>query len=218
MRQAAKLAAFCCAEFAMLFNLSAECIANQAGQKKYWCNLQGASRALAIAELAANTPQTILVICDNSLEAYELEQQVSFFNPNLSLLHFPDWEMLPYDKFSPHQDIVSERLRGLYQLSNAHKALLFVPITTLMQRIAPVDFVAANSLQIKTGAKLDIANLRRQLEAANYQCVSTVYEHGEFAVRGSIVDVYPMGSDLPYRIELFDVEVEKIKTFTPDNQ
>lgn len=202
----------------MLLNLNSEHIASQPGQKKYWCNLQGAGQALAITELATYSHKTILVICDNSQQAYELEQQVHFFDPSLNLLHFPDWEMLPYDKFSPHQDIVSERLRCLYQLTRSPQAVFFVPISTLMQRIAPLDFVAANSLQIRTGDKLDIQQLRRQLEAANYQCVSTVYEHGEFAVRGSIVDVFPMGSELPFRIELFDVDVEKIKTFTPDNQ
>lgn len=202
----------------MLLNLRGEHIAKQKGQKKYWCNLQAASKALAIAELAEQCQQTVLVICDNSQQAYDLEQQVQFFNPNLPLLHFPDWEILPYDKFSPHHDLVSDRLRCLYQLSQSPRAVLFVPMNTLMQRISPVEFIQKNSLQIATGDNLRIEQLRRQLESANYLCVSTVYEHGEFAVRGSIIDVFPMGSELPYRIELFDVEVEKIRTFSPESQ
>ena len=189
-----------------------------AGQKKYWCGLQGSAQALAIAELAAQTDKTLLVICDTSSLAHDLEAQVHFFNPTLRLLHFPDWETLPYDRFSPHQDIVSERLRCLYQLSLSPRAVLFVPVITLMQRISPLAFIRANSLQITLSDSLDIDKLRLQLENANYQCVATVYEHGEFAVRGSIVDIFPMGSDEPYRIELFDVEVESIRTFSVESQ
>ena len=201
-----------------LLDIQPHHIPEAAGQKKYWCNLQGSAGGLAIAELAAGSDKTLLVICDNSQQAHELEEQVHFYNPQLPLLHFPDWETLPYDRFSPHQDIISDRLRCLYQLSHSPRAVLFVPVTTLMQRISPPTYIARNSLQVKTGQTLDITELCRTLEAANYQRVNTVYEHGEFAVRGSIVDVFPMGSELPYRIEWFDVEVEKIKTFTPDSQ
>jgi transcription-repair coupling factor (superfamily II helicase) len=189
-----------------------------ANDKKYWCNLQGAAKAYAIAEVAKASQKILLVICDNSQLANELEEQVHFFAPDLPLLHFPDWETLPYDRFSPHQDIVSERLRCLYQLSSLQQAVLFVPITTLMQRISPTDFIQQNSLQLKVGDSVKITQLREQLIAANYHCVDTVYEHGEFAVRGSIIDLFPMGSEFPYRFELFDEDIEQIKTFNPDNQ
>lgn len=198
--------------------ITASQMPKQAGDKKYWSNLHDAALAFAIAESASIAQKTILVICDNSQLANELEEQVHFFAPDLQLLHFPDWETLPYDRFSPHQDIVSERLRCLYQLTNQPRAVLFVPISTLMLRISPPDFVKQNSLQIKLGDEVHISELRRQLEAANYQCVNTVYEHGEFAIRGSIIDLFPMGSDSPFRIELFDIEVEQIKTFNPENQ
>ena len=201
-----------------LLSIQPQQIPASPGQKKYWSGLHGSAAALAIAELAASHPATILVICDNSQQANALEEQVRFYAPGLQLLHFPDWEILPYDRFSPHQDIVSERLRCLYTLSQSPRAVLFVPITTLMQRLSPPDFIRQHSLQIRSGDTLDMQQLRRQLDAANYQCVDTVYEHGEFAVRGSIVDLFPMGSDQPYRIEWFDNEIEKIRTFAPDSQ
>lgn len=202
----------------MLFKLSSDSIPQQAGQRKTWTNLQGASKALAIADLMAQHAKPLLVICESSQQAFELEAQLRFFNPQLNILHFPDWEILPYDKFSPHHDIVSARLRCLYQLQNKQNFVLFIPINTLMQRLSPVDFVAAHTLQVQVGDELNLNQLRQMLEKANYHCVANVYEHGEFAVRGGIIDIFPMGSELPYRIELFDVEVEQIKTFDPETQ
>ena len=178
----------------MLLSIQSDFIPSAAGQKKYWGQLHAGAQALAITELAQQSQHTLLVICDNSQQAYDLEQQVAFFNPALTRLRFPDWEILPYDRFSPHHDIVSERLRCLYQLSQQPKAVLFIPINTLMQKIAPPAYVASSSLQIKTGDQLNIQQLRQYLEQAHYQCVATVYEHGEFAVRGSIIDVFPMGT------------------------
>ena len=189
-----------------------------AGEKKQWGNLHDAATAYAITAAAEQRGKTILVICEESQQANELEELVRFFAPKLPVLHFPDWETLPYDRFSPHQDIVSERLRCLFQLTIQPQAVLFVPVTTLMQRIAPTDFVRRNSLLLKKGDLLDMTSLRRKLEEANYRCSDTVFEHGEFAVRGNIIDIFPMGSDEPYRIDLFDHEVEKIRTFDPDTQ
>lgn len=202
----------------LTFDIPAAAIPQKAGDKKYWGNLHGAAKAHAIASYAQQQQRFVLVVCDNSQVADELEQQVRFFAPQLDILHFPDWETLPYDHFSPHQDIVSERLHCLHQLAKSRQGVLFVPINTLMQRIAPVAFIAANSLQLRQGETLDIDKLRLQLEQANYQCVDTVYEHGEFAIRGGIIDLFPMGSNTPYRLELFDVEVEQIKTFDPETQ
>jgi transcription-repair coupling factor (superfamily II helicase) len=200
------------------FPVLKELIPNKPNDKKYWCNLHDASKAYAIAETAKATQKIVLVVCDNSQLANELEEQVGFFAPDLPLLHFPDWETLPYDRFSPHQDIVSDRLRCLYQLTSLQQGVLFVPITTLMQRISPTTFVRQNSLQLTVGDTIRITELRSQLQSANYHCVDTVYEHGEFAVRGSIIDLFPMGSEYPYRLELFDEELEQIKTFNPENQ
>lgn len=197
---------------------SSKKLPTSAGDKKYWSNLHGASQALAICETAEQQDKLCLVICDNSQQANALESLVAFFSPTLPILHFPDWETLPYDRFSPHQDIVSDRLSCLYQLPNTPKGVLFVPINTLMQRIAPQQYIQANSLQLNIGSEINIEALRQQLEAANYQCVEMVYEHGEFAIRGGIIDIFPMGSDTPFRIELFDIEIEKIKTFNPDTQ
>ena len=193
-------------------------IPSSSSNKKYWGQLHGAAQALAIAEAAQHEKKLSLVICDNSQQASELEELVQFFAPDLPLLHFPDWETLPYDRFSPHQDIVSERLRCLYELPQTPNAVLFVPINTLMQRIAPPAFIQEASLQLNIGDDIDMAAFRLRLEAANYQCVEMVYEHGEFAVRGGIIDLFPMGSKQPFRIELFDIEVEKIKTFNPETQ
>ena len=190
----------------------------RANDKRYWSNLHAAAQALAISETAQQQSRLHLVICDNSQQANELEELVAFFAPDVPLLNFPDWETLPYDRFSPHQDIVSERLRCLYELPNTPHGILFVPINTLMQRIAPANYISGSSLQLRCGDEIDISQLRRQLEAANYQCVEMVYEHGEFAIRGGIIDLFPMGSDEPFRIELFDIEVEKIKTFNAETQ
>ncbi len=133
-------------------------------------------------------------------------------------MHFPDWETLPYDIFSPHQDIVSQRIAALYQLPELSHGVLVVPITTALHRLAPKRFLLGSSLVLDVGQKLDVEQMRLRLEAAGYRCVDTVYEHGEFAVRGALIDLFPMGSPLPYRIDLFDDEIETLRTFDPENQ
>jgi excinuclease ABC subunit B len=133
----------------------------------------------------------------------------------LEVLHFPDWETLPYDNFSPHQDIISARMETLHRLPQCKRGVLILPITTLLHRLPPCEYIAANTLVLKAGQRFPLQEMRKALEAAGYQCVDTVYEHGEFAVRGSIMDLFPMGSDIPYRIELFDDEVESIQLFDP---
>ena len=134
------------------------------------------------------------------------------------LLHLPDWETLPYDALSPHQDIVSERLATLYALPEATRGILIVTAATLMGRIAPRGFVEGNSLTLSVGDRLDLDATRRRLELGGYRCVSQVMEHGEFAVRGSLLDLYPTGAVHPVRIDLFDAEVETIRTFDPESQ
>ncbi|MDD5124398.1 transcription-repair coupling factor, partial [Methylovulum sp.] len=134
------------------------------------------------------------------------------------ILHFPDWETLPYDVFSPLPEITSERLKTLALLPETRRGALLVPVTTLMHRLAPREHVLANSFSIKVGDDFNLELNRLKLESVGYQCVSQVYQHAEFAVRGAIVDLFPMGSSVPYRIELFDEEIESIRTFDPESQ
>jgi len=152
--------------------------------------------------------------------AARLTEEIRFFldDPTLEVLGFPDWETLPYDVFSPLPELVSQRLLTLHRLRGLRRAVLVVPIATLMQRLLPASFLDASSLVLGISDQLDLDPFRRRLEAAGYQCVSQVMTHGEFAVRGSLIDLFPMGSDEPYRIDLFDQEVDSIRTFDPETQ
>ncbi|MFT6615165.1 MAG: transcription-repair coupling factor (superfamily II helicase) [Halopseudomonas sp.] len=186
--------------------------------KTAWGNLSGAARALAIAEGALLHKGLSLVITPDTAMAGQLEQELRFFAPDLPVLAFPDWETLPYDRFSPHQDIISQRLKTLYQLPSVTQGIIVVPMTTLLHRIAPRSFLGGSVLMLELGQQLDIDNMRMNLDAAGYRCVDTVYEHGDYAVRGALLDLYPMGSRLPLRIDLFDDEIETLRTFDPETQ
>lgn len=193
-------------------------IPTQPGQSLCVRNLQQDSLALALDRVANHYEGTILLITPDNLMANRLEVALKFFSPHLTVMHFPDWETLPYDHFSPHQDIISQRLSTLAQLNQVNRALLLVPITTLMQRIAPLSYIQATSLYITCGEKKSIEELRKNLLIGGYHCVSQVLTCGEFAVRGSILDIFPMGSDLPYRIDFADDEIDSIRHFDPDTQ
>ncbi|MBZ2168313.1 transcription-repair coupling factor [Marinobacter sp. F4216] len=210
-------------------------IAPEAPQKaadhRTWGQLHGSSDALAICESARAHKGLTLVITRSTDEAIRLEQAMRFFlglstsdesetlTPDgLELLSLPDWETLPYDLFSPHQDITSRRIRTLHRLPSTRHGVLVVPARTLMHRLAPVDYLQGNTLLLEVGQSLDIDAWRMQLEAAGYRHSENVYEHGEYAVRGAILDIYPMGSNLPYRIDLFDDEIETLRTFDPETQ
>ncbi len=186
----------------------------------HWGQLHGGSDALLLATAAAQHPGLVLAIAPDSGTALRLEAELTFFTQDSSLHTsvFPDWETLPYDIFSPHQDIVSQRLTTLYRLSSQHRGILIIPVTTLVQRLPPRSYLDGHALLLSTGERLDQDDFRQRLEAAGYTCVSQVMEHGEFAIRGSIIDLFPTGSEQPYRIDLFDDEVESIRTFDPDNQ
>ncbi|MBD2836609.1 transcription-repair coupling factor [Pseudomonas sp. JM0905a] len=186
--------------------------------KQHWGNLPGAALSLAIAEAASAGKRFTLLLTADSQTAERLEQELGFFAPDLDVLHFPDWETLPYDLFSPHQDIISQRVDTLYRLPEVKRGVLVVPITTALHRLAPTRFLLGSSLVLDVGQKLDVEQMRLRFEAAGYRCVDTVYEHGEFAVRGALIDLFPMGSDLPYRIDLFDDEIETLRTFDPETQ
>ncbi|RFA24566.1 transcription-repair coupling factor [Alkalilimnicola ehrlichii] len=190
------------------------------GLRQHWYGLTGASRSLALAAAAKQHSGLTLAIADTPQTAQQLYTELEFFcrGNGQTLLTLPDWETLPYDVFSPHQDIISERLAALYKLPQTKDGILIVPVATLLQRLAPSDYISGNALLLSKGDRLDLESMRRQLEQAGYRCVSEVMEHGEFAVRGSILDLFPMGNDQPYRIDLFDDEVDSIRTFDPDNQ
>ncbi|MEZ5524203.1 MAG: transcription-repair coupling factor [Pseudomonadales bacterium] len=178
-----------------------------------------AATSLAIYEASLDHDGFSLVITADTNSADQLVSELNFFSAGkANILSFPDWETLPYDSFSPHQDIVSQRLLTLYRLPQLKRGILVIPVTTLMQRTAPSQFVLGNSLIVEPGQQFDIQKTREHLAHAGYHVVDTVYEHGEFAVRGSIIDVFPMGSATPYRIDLFDDEVEQLRTFDPENQ
>jgi len=188
------------------------------GDKLRFGNLHGSSMALVISQIATASEQLLLVITADNLAANRLEQALSFFAPNLPTLNFPDWETLPYDNFSPHQDIVSQRLHTLSQLATLRSGILIVPVTTLLQRLAPREYVEANTFFFSAADKINLAEMRRRLERSGYRCVPQVIEHGEFSVRGSLLDLFPMGSPVPYRIDLFDEEIDSIRTFDPETQ
>ncbi len=175
---------------------------------------------LLIAQAASSYQNPTLVITRDSSTAALLENEIEFYASKtaLEILPFPDWETLPYDSFSPHQDIISTRISTLTRLAQLKHGVVIVPVSTLMHKIAPAHFLQAHSLVLDTGQKLHLENLRKQLTDAGYRATETVYEHGEFSVRGSIIDLFPMGSDMPYRIDLFDDEIDSLRTFDPETQ
>ncbi len=188
-------------------------------QSLCWGRLHGASPALLIAAAAVRYRGLVLAVAPDSQTALRLETELRVFGgTDLDILAFPDWETLPYDVFSPHQDLVSQRLAALYRLPQRRVGVLVAPVATLMQRLAPRGYLDRYALLLKVGEQVDLELFRQRLEAAGYACVSQVVEHGEFAVRGSILDLFPMGAERPYRIELFDDEVESIRDFDPDTQ
>ena len=182
-------------------------------------NLHGAALPMAIAELIQRQVGLYLLVVPDTPTALRLEQELSvFFSEDMSLLSFPDWETLPYDHFSPHQDIISQRLRTLYQLPSLTKGLVIVPVSTMLLKIATPAHLQQQSLLLNKGQRLDLTSLRVQLVQAGYRLVEQVMEHGEFSVRGSLLDLYPMGSSLPYRVDFFDDEIDGLRTFDPENQ
>ncbi len=193
-------------------------IPRQAADRRDWHDLPGAAMATAIASVVQSGPGIRLVIARDNTTAEQIRAELQFFLPRVRIATFPDWETLVYDGFSPHQDIISERLTILNELPQLTTAVIIVPANTIMQRLAPRKFIRGSSLVLSTGQKFDMGSMRRQLESAAYRCVDNVYEHGEFAVRGAIMDIFPMGSEVPYRVDLFDDEIETLRTFDPETQ
>lgn len=200
-----------------LFTGSSNVYAQGAGDKKQIGNLHGAALALTIAELAhQHKGHTLLVLPEPQL-AFKLQAEIALFSAsNVNL--FPDWETLPYDNFSPHQEIISERIARLYQLPTQTQGITIVPISTLLQYQSPRDFLLQHTLMINKGDLYSLEKLRLQLEKSGYRHVDQVFTPGEYASRGSIIDLFPMGCHDPYRIDFFDDEIDTIRTFDPDNQ
>ena len=186
--------------------------------RRYWTPPHGSARALLVAETARAHAGLLVAVTRDTQRAHALEDELRLFAGDLPVLHFPDWETLPYDIFSPHPEIVSQRIATLYSLPSTRRGVLVVPVATLMQRIAPHSHVTGSGLVLKKGQKLDLSTEQRRLEAAGYRNVPQVAEPGDFAVRGALIDIYPMGAGEPYRIELFDDEVESIRSFDPETQ
>ncbi|MDD1612166.1 MAG: transcription-repair coupling factor [Methylococcaceae bacterium] len=185
-----------------------------------WSGLHGCADALALASAIKKENRLFLIVTADNHTALRIEHELEFFlqGTGFSILHFPDWETLPYDVFSPLPEIISERLKTLAQLPEVKRGALIVSVATLMHRLAPREHVLAHSFSLSVGEIFNLELNRVKLESVGYQCVSQVYQHAEFAVRGSIVDLFPMGSKVPYRIELFDDEIESIRTFDPETQ
>jgi transcription-repair coupling factor (superfamily II helicase) len=181
-----------------------------------YTQLYGSSDALALAQLAAKSP--LVVVAANALEAQRLVEEIPFFAPELRVHLLPDWETLPYDHFSPHQDLVSERLSTLHHIRTQSFDVAVVPITTALYPLPPVEYLAAFTFFLKRGERLDINKLREQMTFAGYNHVQQVLTPGEYCVRGGLIDLFPMGSIVPYRIDLFDDEIETIATFDVDTQ
>ncbi len=190
------------------------------GDRLRWIGLYGSSKALAIANALRIHNGPILIITPDNLMAEKLADEIGFFvsDDKLPIRHFPDWETLPYDQFSPYHDIISDRLTILSELPGMKRGGLICSISTLMHRLPPPEYVRANSFSISVGDILDVDDFRRQLEHSGYRYVSQVLEHGDFTIRGSLIDVFPMGSEYPIRIDLFDEEVETLRYFDPETQ
>ncbi len=186
-----------------------------------WSRLYGSSLALLCAEAAQkykNGP--LVIVVEDTAQADSLTREVEFYKDTRQrLFHLPDWETLPYDVFSPHQDIIAERLTTLHQLERLNaQDILIVPVNTLLQRLPPRSYIRGSVLRLCTGQALDRSKFRLDLESSGYSYVTEVMDHGEFAIRGSIIDLYPAGANTPYRIDLFDDEIESIRCFDPASQ
>ncbi len=218
-----------------IFSILSLTLPTKASQKYSLGQLKGLGLPFTLAAIVARQSKLVIAIVPDSLEAAKLERALSFFlnkepiesrnlkdptvsNEAIPILSFPDWETLPYDSFSPHQDIISERLTTLYRLPHITKGVLIVPVSTLMHRLSPQAFLIQNSLLVKKQDIIDLDEMKHRLSNSGYYHTSQVVTHGEFAIRGSILDLFPMGSTKPYRIDLFDQAVDSIRVFNVENQ
>lgn len=190
----------------------------RAGQKVSVGTLPDGVDAVWLARLAQHSDRPLLILTADAQHARRLQAEIPFFDPQQKVALFPDWETLPYDHFSPHSDLISERLATLWQIRQRECKVVVAPLPTVMTRLPPVAYLLARTFFLKTGQKLDSEALRTDLVTAGYNHVTQVMQPGEFSVRGGLIDLFPMGSPLPYRIDLFDDEIETLRTFDPDSQ
>ena len=195
-------------------------LASSTNQHQHWGQTTGAGSALAMAEAAQTSATPLLVLVESTDAALTLKAELQFFlaATALQVYMLPDWEILPYDSFSAHPDITSERIKTLNAISDLQQGIILVPIATLLHRLAPTSYLAGNSFALATGNPLQLEPFRKRLNEAGYQYTETVAQAGEYAVRGSLIDLFAMGSEAPIRIELFDEEIESLRYFDPDNQ
>lgn len=189
----------------------------KAGDQRLLGELTGSACATEVAEIVERHVGPVVLIAPDMQNALRLHDEISQFTDSL-VMNLADWETLPYDSFSPHQEIISSRLSTLYQLPTMKRGVLILPVNTLMQRVCPHSYLHGHALVMKKGQQLSRDNLRSQLEQAGYRSVDQVMEHGEFATRGALLDLYPMGSDQPYRIDFFDDEIDSLRVFDVDTQ
>nr|WP_312660344.1 transcription-repair coupling factor [Stenotrophomonas geniculata] len=195
----------------------------RAGQLRAWWRAPASPTALAwyLAQAARAHDAPLLVIARDNHGANQLEADLQTLlggDPALPVVAFPDWETLPYDRFSPHPDIISQRLSALHRLPTLKRGLVIVPVQTLLQQLAPRSYVIGGSFDLKVGQRLDLEAEKRRLESAGYRNVPQVMDPGDFAVRGGLLDVFPMGSDEPLRVELLDEDIDSIRAFDPESQ
>ena len=193
----------------------------RAGERAQTTRPAGAATALALVRLSQSlreAKRTLIVTCADAQDVHQLSLEVAWFDPALRLREFSDWETLPYDHFSPHPDLVSDRLKALYALATNACDMMIVAATTATQKLSPRSYIAARTFALKKGQKLDVDRLRQQMTLGGYTHVTQVVSQGEFAVRGGIIDIFPTGGSLPVRLDLFDDEIESIKAFEPDTQ
>jgi transcription-repair coupling factor (superfamily II helicase) len=188
------------------------------GDNFAWTRLFGAGKSLAIAESARRHSGLVVVVVGDTNTALQFSDDIPFFASEVEHYHLPDWEILPYDQFSPYQDIISDRISILSRLPRLNSGLLIVSIATLMHRIIPRAWLAAQSFSLKLGDKLDRSELQTRLVQDGYRNVSQVMDHGDFAIRGSIIDIFAMGIANPFRIDLFDDEIETLRIFDAETQ
>ncbi|HUI61432.1 MAG TPA: transcription-repair coupling factor [Steroidobacteraceae bacterium] len=188
-------------------------------RRRSWHQLHGSAAALALAEATRSDQRLYVVVADDARALERLSSELQFFaGERLQPLTLPDWEVLPYDLFSPHPDITSQRLRTLFELPRVQHGCLIVTADVLMQRLAPRNYVQGRAFELAVGEQLALEPFRRRLIEAGYVSVGQVASPGEYAVRGSLLDVFPMGTSTPLRIDLFDAQIEAIRRFDPDSQ
>ena len=185
---------------------------------QYWGGGHGAASSLALVEFSQNSNDVVLVIADDIKHSELIKKEILFFDPKMTVLNFPDWEVLAYDSFSPHPEIISQRLITLKHCQTLKKGIVIVTLEALIQRLCPLEFLNKSAFIIKVGDTIDTESFAANLLSLGYNRVQTVLTQGEFSIKGSIIDVFATGSEEPFRLDLFDNEVETLRFFDVETQ